>query len=144
MPLDSERPDVRQEGQEACRCGRSKALALEEYGKRLREKGRLVDLGQHDAPYILSASSAKRGKRSTGDHHDNKIRGQVRALSCVVHRLFGRFLDGEVVAIATVALDRDPEITRKSVENWRKGLCPWPESSEPADADPFPKSGGIR
>jgi hypothetical protein len=89
--------------------------------KSLRKTGRLVDLGQRDEPFILEGSSPKSAsKRRRGDHHDNKIRGQVRALAYAMHEIYGAYLRAPLAAIATIVLDTT--IPPKSVDNWCKNL----------------------
>ena len=85
------------------------AAALPKHGQLLKEQGRPVDLGQNDAPYILSRSSGERG--------DDEVRAKVRVLATATRRIYGSPLYRTVATIATVALP-DHGIGEESVRNW--------------------------
>jgi hypothetical protein len=102
---------------------------LERHGELLRKKGRPVELGQHDSPFILDRGSKQKRKSDDAIMRDQKVRGQVRALAYFVRRLFGpcSYWDRPVAIIATVALDLKPPVPTKTVADWCRSL-----SLEPA------------
>jgi hypothetical protein len=71
------------------------------------------------SPYTL--------KRRSGKPEDNTVRGRVRALARMTYELYGSFLYGVLVSVATVALQT--KVTRRSVRNWCSDLRVAPEDS---------------
>jgi hypothetical protein len=96
------------------------AVGFEKIARRLREQGRIVDLGQNDTPYIV-------GKRGSGRRGDNMNRGRVRAIASMTHKLFGSYLYDVVAKIATVALQSN--ISERSVRNWCTDLSVAPANN---------------
>jgi hypothetical protein len=71
---------------------------LRKHGKLLKEEGRLVNLGQCDAPYII-------GSRGSGVRGDNEIRGKARALAIATQQLFSKCLYQTLVTVIAVGLN---------------------------------------
>ena len=105
-----------QADKEFARAARIVAVGLEKHAGLLKEQGRVVDLGQNDAPYIIGRRSRARGS--------DKNRGSVRAIATITQALFGSFLYDTVAKIATVALQPKSDISERSVRNWCSDLPP--------------------
>jgi hypothetical protein len=104
------------------------AECFAKHGTLLKEQGRVVDLGQDDAPYFLGRSSRKKGKKG-GDQASrakaqNEARARARALAFRTRAIFGRYLYSPIATVVTVALQIEPRITPKSVTNWCADLPP--------------------
>jgi len=82
---------------------------LRKHGKLLKEEGRLVNLGQCDAPYII-------GSRGSGVRGDNEIRGKARVLAMATWQLFGIYLYQTIATIIAVGLKNPP--TKYNIADW--------------------------
>jgi hypothetical protein len=65
------------------------SAGLAKHAKILKERGRLIELGQADEAYIV-------GNRSSGTRGDDQTRMHVRTLATQARKLFGSFLYGSI------------------------------------------------
>ena len=82
--------------------------------ERLETIGKMIS--QDDNPRILSRTAPNKG--------DDILKSHARSIALNMHHFFDSFNYGLVAKIISIGWGVEPEITRKSVENWCESLDP--------------------